>query len=62
MSSRPLDKSERNFKRPPKVFLETTMPLIDYYKAKDLLKQYDGNVPPEPSIARAREIIEGLVK
>lgn len=43
-------------------FLEKTAPLIDYYKKKGILKSYDGNVPPGPSIASAEAIIDKLAK
>jgi len=41
-------------------FNEKTAPLIEYYKEKDLLKSYDGNVPPTESIAAAEKLIEEL--
>jgi adenylate kinase len=42
-------------------FLEKTAPLINYYEKEGVLYKYDGNVPPEPSIKAAEEIIEKLV-
>ncbi len=43
-----------------KVYLEKTAPLINFYKEKDLLKSYDGNVPLKESIDTALKIIEEL--
>jgi len=43
-------------------FLEKTSPLINYYTEKGLLHKYDGNVPPAPSIAAAKAIIEKIAK
>jgi len=42
------------------VYNEQTAPLIEYYKEKDLLKSYDGNVPPAESIVAAEKLIEEL--
>ncbi len=42
------------------IFIEKTMPLIDYYTKKGLLIRYDGNVSPEESIKAAERIISGL--
>jgi adenylate kinase len=41
-------------------FNEKTAPLIEYYKEKNLLKSYDGNVPPQESISAAEKLIEEL--
>ena len=43
------------------VYLEKTAPLIDFYKAKGLLKEYDGNVPLQESINRGMELVEELL-
>ncbi|MBT4870415.1 MAG: adenylate kinase [Candidatus Diapherotrites archaeon] len=39
---------------------EKTAPLIEFYKEKELLKSYDGNVPPAESIAAAEKLIESI--
>lgn len=43
------------------VFLEKTLPLINYYENEKILFKYDGNVPPKPSIEEAKKIIKSLV-
>jgi adenylate kinase len=41
-------------------YKEKTAPLINYFKDKGLLKEYDGNCPPEESVNRAKKIIEEI--
>jgi len=55
------DKPETVAKR-FEVYLEQTLPLINYYKQKGLLLSYDGNVPAEESVIAAEKIIANIVK
>ncbi len=43
-----------------KIYVEKTLPLIEFYKNKNILVSYDGNPPMEESVRRAFEIIDKI--
>ncbi|MDD3159735.1 MAG: adenylate kinase [Candidatus ainarchaeum sp.] len=54
------DDKEETIRKRYQTFIEKTMPLIEYYSKKGLLKKYDGNVAPKQSIEKAIEKIEEI--
>ncbi len=54
------DDKEKIIRKRFEIYREKTEPLINYYEQKGLLKKYDGNVPPEESISRAKELIDSV--
>jgi adenylate kinase len=56
------DDKPETIKKRLKEYFEKTAPLIEYYSEKNLLKSYDGNVPPKESIEAAEKIIDSLIK
>ncbi|MFA5357731.1 MAG: nucleoside monophosphate kinase [archaeon] len=53
------DKPETIRKR-YQIFLEQTLPLVDFYDKKNLLQKYDGNVPLGESVLLAEAIVSKL--
>lgn len=45
-----------------KTYVEKTLPLIEFYKNKNILISYDGNPPMKESVRRAFEIIDKIKK
>jgi adenylate kinase len=45
-----------------KVYEETTLPLVDYYRAKGLLKEIDGNLPVDLVMAKTARVINAVTQ
>jgi adenylate kinase len=54
------DDNESTVRARFQAYVEKTLPLVEYYTQKGVLKSYDGNPPMEASVASAFELIDQI--